>query len=278
MRWDIIITPRKSFLDLNLFEVWRYRDLMLLFVRRDFVRVYKQTILGPLWFFIQPLLTSFIFTLVFNKYAGIPTDGVPPVLFYLAGITPWNYFAECLKKTSVTFIEHKELFGKVYFPRVIVPMSIILTNLITFSIQFGLFLLFYAYFNIVGFSIRPNLYILFFPLLILLLAMLGMGFGLFVTSMTTRYRDLRFLVQFGVQLFMYATPVIYPLSEVPDKFKWIANINPMTSIIETFKLGFLGQGTFSWWALGWACFFSMLILSIGVLTFNRTEKFFMDSI
>jgi lipopolysaccharide transport system permease protein len=276
--WDIVITPRKSVFDLKLDEVWRYRDLMLLFVRRDFVKVYKQTILGPLWFLIQPLLTSVMFTVVFSNFAGIPTDGIPPMLFYLAGITPWNYFAECLKKTSNTFVEHKELFGKVYFPRVVMPLSIVITNLITFGIQLGLFLAFYAYFLLRGAPIEPNGFILLFPLLVLLLAMMGLGFGLLITSMTTRYRDLTFLVQFGVQLAMYATPVIYPLSEVPADYQWIVQLNPMAPIIETFKYGFLGQGTFSWAWLGYAGLFAFGILLLGTAVFNRTEKFFMDTV
>lgn len=276
--WDIIITPRNSLFDLRLDEVWRYRDLLLLFVRRDFVALYKQTILGPIWYFIQPLFTTLIFTVVFGNLAGISTDGIPPILFYLAGITNWNYFAECLNKTSTTFKDNQNIFGKVYFPRLVVPLSITLSNLIKYGIQFGLFLGFYAYFMLQGSIIEPNSAMLLFPLLVLMLAGLGLGFGLVVTSLTTKYRDLVFLIQFGVQLFMYATPVIYPLSEVPETYRWLSVLNPMTSIIETFKYGFLGQGIFEWSYLLYSLGFTVGILLLGTAIFNKTEKNFMDTV
>lgn len=276
--WDIIITPQKSLFDLKLREVWRYRDLLILFVRRDFVAVYKQTILGPLWFFIQPLFTTIIFTIIFGRLAGIPTDGIPPILFYLAGITCWNYFADCLSKTSDTFFSNQSIFGKVYFPRLVVPLSITITNLLKFGIQLLLFLGFYLFYYFRGATIQPNLHLLLFPLLVIMLAGLGLGFGLLVTSMTTKYRDLKFLLAFGVQLAMYATPVIYPLSEIPEEYQLYAVLNPMASIIETFKYGFLGHGTFSWIHLGYSLVFTILVLLAGTAVFNRTEKNFMDTV
>ncbi len=276
--WDTIITPKKPVFEINFREVWRYRDLLLLFVKRDFAQVYKQTILGPLWFLIQPLFTTFIFTVIFGNLAGISTDGIPPMLFYLAGITNWNYFAECLNKTSTTFRDNQQIFGKVYFARLVMPLSIVLFNLIKYGIQFGLFLLIYLYFALKGAPVQPNEYILLFPLLVFMLAGLGLGFGLIITSMTTKYRDLMFLVQFGVQLFMYATPVIYPLSEVPEKYQMLAALNPLTSVMETFKFGFLGEGTFSWAYLGYSFVFMWVVVLFGIAVFNKTEKTFMDTV
>ncbi|RMF30982.1 MAG: ABC transporter permease [Bacteroidetes bacterium] len=276
--WDTIITPKKPAFEINFREVWRYRDLLLLFVKRDFAQVYKQTILGPLWFLIQPLFTTLIFTVIFGNLAGISTDGIPPMLFYLAGITNWNYFAECLNKTSTTFRDNQQIFGKVYFARLVMPLSIVLFNLIKYGIQFGLFLLIYLYFALKGAPVQPNEYILLFPLLVFMLAGLGLGFGLIITSMTTKYRDLMFLVQFGVQLFMYATPVIYPLSEVPEQYQVLAALNPLTSIMETFKYGFLGEGTFSWAYLGYSFVFMWVVLLFGIAVFNKTEKTFMDTV
>ncbi len=277
-QWDIIITPRRSLLDLNLKEVWQYRDLMVLFVRRDLVAQYKQTLLGPLWYFIQPLFTTLIFTVIFGRLAGISTNGVPPMLFYLAGITCWNYFAECLNRTSGTFRDNQGIFGKVYFPRLTVPLSVIISSLIKFGIQFLLFLAFYVYFLAQGAAIQPNAAILLFPLLIILFAGLGLGFGLLITAMTTKYRDLVFLVQFGVQLAMYATPIIYPLSAVPPQYQWLVVLNPMTSLIETFKYSFLGQGVFSWTHLAYSAGFTVVLLLLSIIAFNRTERTFMDTV
>lgn len=282
--WDTIITPQKSLFDLKLGEVWRYRDLLTLFVRRDFVAQYKQTILGPLWHFVQPVLTTLMFTVVFGKLAGIPTDGVPPMLFYLAGLTNWNYFAACLGGTANTFVGNQGIFGKVYFPRLVTPLSIVASNLIKYGIQLLLFFGFYLYFWISAslhaspFTTQPNEYALLFPVLVLLLAGLGLGFGLLITSMTTKYRDLTVLLGFGVQLMMYATPVIYPLSEAPGRFRTWLVLNPMTSVIETFKYGFLGQGTFSWWHLGYSAAFTVVLLLAGVVVFNKTERNFMDTV
>lgn len=276
--WDIDITPANSLLSLNFREVWRYKDLMLLFVRRDFVAQYKQTILGPAWYVIQPVFTTIMFTFVFGKLAGIPTDGVPPVLFYLAGITNWNYFADCLNKTSTTFRDNQGIFGKVYFPRLVVPLSIVTSNLIKYGIQLILMIGFFLYYLAAGAAIQPNATLLLFPLLVLLISGLGLGFGLLITSMTTKYRDLVVLLQFGVQLLMYATPVIYPLSQIPEQYRWLVALNPMTSIIETFKYGLLGQGTFSWIYLGYSSIFTIVLLLVGTAIFNRTEKNFMDTV
>jgi len=276
--WTTIITPHRSLFDLKLKEVWRYRDLLTLFVRRDFVAQYKQTILGPLWHFVQPILTTLMFTVVFGKLAGIPTDGIPPMLFYLAGLTNWNYFASCLTGTANTFRGNQHLFGKVYFPRLVTPLSIVLSNLIKYGIQMLLFIGFYVYFLLKGTPLQPNIYILLFPVLVLLLAGMGLGFGLIITSMTTKYRDLSVLLTFGVQLMMYATPVIYPLSQIPERFRHLAVLNPMTSVIETFKYGILGQGTFSWVYLGYSASFTVVLLLVGVVVFNKTERNFMDTV
>lgn len=277
-QWDVVITPKKSLFELNLKEVWQYRDLLFLFVRRDIVAQYKQTILGPLWYFVQPILTTLMFTVVFGRIAKIPTDGLPPMLFYLAGVTNWNYFSSCLQNVSGTFRNNQGIFGKVYFPRLVTPFSIVISNMVKYGIQLLLFFGMYTYFALVGSEVAINNYALLFPLLVVLLAGLGLGFGLVVTSMTTKYRDLVFLLQFGIQLAMYATPVIYPLSQIPEQYQWVAAINPMTSVIETFKYGFLGQGTFSWGHLGYSFGFMVILLLAGIVTFNRTEKNFMDTV
>jgi len=276
--WDLIIQPQRRLFDLRLAELWRYRDLVMLFVRRDFVSVYKQTILGPLWYLIQPLLTTIIFTIVFGNIAGLPTDGLPEFLFYMSGTVIWSYFAECLNKTSVTFVQNANLFGKVYFPRLAVPVSILLSNLITFTIQFAFFLLFMGYFALRGAAIRPNAWILFTPVLLLIMAGLGLGFGIIISSLTTKYRDLRFLVSFGVQLLMYATPVIYPVSAIPAQFRPLILANPMTPIVETFRYAFLGAGTVNVYHLLYSFGFMVVVVFVGVLIFNRVEQTFMDTV
>ena len=276
-----IITPKKHLFDLNLKEIWAYRDLLMLFVRRDFVAVYKQTILGPLWFFIQPIFTTLIFTVIFGKLASIPTDGLPPILFYMCGITCWNYFAECLNKTSNTFVANANIFGKVYFPRLILPISIIISNLLKFGIQFMLFLCFLIYFYLNGYNVQPNYYMFLLPYLLFLMAGLGLGFGILISSLTTKYRDFQFLLIFGVQLFMYATPIVYPLSLAKEKlggYSWVTVANPMTSVIETFKYAFLGRGEFSWFNFGYSTLFMIVVLFIGTLTFNKVEQTFMDTV
>ena len=277
-QWDMLITPRRNLLDLRLGELWQARDLILLFVRRDFVAVYKQTILGPLWYLIQPLLTTIIFTFIFGNIAKLPTDGLPSFLFYMSGTVVWTYFASCLTKTSETFVSNANLFGKVYFPRLAVPISILISNLIAFAIQFALFLFFIGYFALGGTQVAPNIWILFTPVLLLMMAGLGLGFGILISSMTTKYRDLRFLVQFGVALLMYATPVIYPVSSIPEQFQWIILANPMTSIVEAFRYAFLGAGTLNPSHLLYSFGFMLVVVLIGTLVFNRVEQTFMDTV
>lgn len=279
--WDIEIGGRSSLLSLNLREVWRYRDLLMMYVHRDIVTFYKQTILGPLWFVIQPLLTTIMFMFVFGGIAGISTDGVPQAVFYLGGLVCWNYFADCLTKCSDTFNANQHIFGKVYFPRLVVPLSIIISNMIKMVIQFGLFAAVYTYYFITLGSFSPNWTLLLLPLLILMLGCLGLGFGLVISSLTTKYRDLRFLVSFGVQLWMYVTPVIYPLSVMkqnyPDKI-WAIVANPLTAITETFKYAFTGVGVFEWSYLLYSLAVTIAILLLGIVIFNRTQKNFMDVI
>lgn len=276
--WDLIITSRKKWYDLQLADVWRYRDLVALFVRRDFVSRYKQTILGPLWFIIQPLITSLVFTVIFGNIARLPTDGLPQYLFYLSGNVMWGYFSACLMNTSDTFVANAAIFGKVYFPRLVMPISIIISNLLSFAIQFVFFLGFMLYFLLKGADIKLTSWALALPLLIVLMAGLGLGFGIIISSMTTKYRDLRYLVSFGVSLWMYGTPVIYPVSSIPEGWQWVAAINPITPIIETFRAGFLGVGNAAWAGLGYSAGFMLIALFIGVVIFNRVEKTFIDTV
>jgi len=276
--WDMVIQPQRGLFDLRLGELWHARDLILLFVRRDFVAVYKQTILGPLWYLIQPLLTTVIFTFIFGNIAKLPTDGLPQFLFYMSGTVVWAYFSSCLTKTSDTFISNANLFGKVYFPRLAVPVSILASNLIAFGIQFGFFLLFMGYFALSGSLIRPNWWILLTPVFIFIMAGLGLGLGIIVSSLTTKYRDLRFLVQFGAQLLMYATPVIYPASSVPERFRWIILANPMTPIVEGFRYAFLGAGSVNTGQLLYSFGVMVVIAVLGVIMFNRVEATFMDTV
>lgn len=276
--WDLIIEPQTSLLDLNLKDVWRYRDLLWLLVKRDFVSFYKQTILGPLWFFIQPLFTTIIFTFIFGNLAGLSTDGLPQPLFYMAGITAWNYFADCLTKTSTVFRDNANIFGKVYFPRLIMPLSIVVSNLVRFGVQMLLFFMMMAYYAYSGGSFAPNAYVLLFPILVLQMALLGLGLGLVITALTTKYRDLAFLISFGVQLMMYATTVIYPLSAAPANYKWLIELNPMTGIIEAFRFGFLGQGELTFSSFGYSVAFTLVALVLGVIIFNKTEKTFVDTV
>ncbi len=276
--WTLVIRPKSGWFDLHLSDLWRYRDLIIMFVRRDFFSLYKQTILGPLWFFIQPLLTTLTFTVIFGNIAKLDTDGMPKVLFYLSGITAWNYFSDCLMKTSETFNVNASIFGKVFFPRLVVPLSVVISNLIKFGIQLLLFLAFYLYFLLGDNNIHPTSAILLLPVLLLMMAALGLGTGILVSSLTTKYRDLRFLVQFGTQLLMYTTPVIFPLSKLPEQYKWIMAANPMTPIIETFRYAFLGTGTFSWGLLGYSAAVTVIIFAVGIVLFNRVQKTFMDTV
>ncbi|MDO6436233.1 ABC transporter permease [Cyclobacterium sp. 1_MG-2023] len=276
-KWTLIIKPKTSWFDLHLKDIWTYRDLLLMFVKRDFIAVYKQTILGPLWFLIQPLLTTIMFILVFDKVAKIPTDSAPPALFYLSGLVIWNYFSSCLNKTSVTFTANAGIFGKVYFPRLIIPLSNVVSALIGFAIQLTLLLLLIAYHHwVLGINIQLNTYLIFIPFLLLLVAALGLGVGIIISSLTTKYRDMVHLVSFGTQLLMYATPVIYPLSFFEGKYKLFILANPLTPIIELFRYSLLGVGEFNPWHLLYSTLITFLSLFIGVLIFNRIEKSFMD--
>ena len=277
--WTLEIKPVSGWFNFHLKDVWRYRDLLMMFVRRDFVAVYKQTILGPFWFFLQPILTTITFTVVFGNIARISTDGIPPLLFYMSGIVSWGYFSDCLTRTSSTFVTNANIFGKVYFPRLVSPLSNIISLLMKFGIQLFLFTCFLIYYLMNGSAnVNPNMYILLTPYLLILMAGLGLGFGIIVSSLTTKYRDFSFLVSFGVQLLMYATPVIYPLSALPEKYKWIVLANPMTAIIDTFRFAFLGAGTFDPGNLIYSTIFMIVTLSIGILIFNRVEKTFMDTV
>lgn len=279
--WDIVITNRSKLLSLDLQELWRYRDLLAMYVKRDIITLYKQTILGPLWFIIQPLFTTIMFMFVFGGIAGISTDGIPQAVFYLAGLVCWNYFQDCLSKCSDTFNANQAIFGKVYFPRLVVPISIVISNIIKMAIQFALFIVVYIYYFTSGVNFNLNATIFLVPILIVMLGCLGLGFGMIISSMTTKYRDLRFLITFGIQLWMYATPVIYPLSVMKEsypKYIWVLVANPLTAILETFKYAFTGVGIFNWLYLCYSFFLSILILLTGIVIFNRVQRNFMDVI
>jgi lipopolysaccharide transport system permease protein len=276
--WDLDVKPQSSLFTLNLKDVWNYRDLLWLLVRRDFVSFYKQTILGPLWFFVQPLLTTVMFTLIFGTMGGFSTDELPKPLFYLAGITAWNYFADCITKTSTVFRDNANIFGKVYFPRLIMPLSIVVSNLVRFGVQFLLFLIVLAYYAFNGANFHITWAVTLFPLVVILMAALGLGAGMIISAMTTKYRDLAFLLTFGIQLLMYATTVIYPLASIDEKYRWIIIANPMTPLIETFRYGFLGKGSFSWGAFGYSTAVTVFFLLIGIIIFNKVEKDFVDTV
>ena len=281
----MVIKPRNKLFEVNLKEIWDYRDLLTLFVKRTITVQYKQTILGPLWWFIQPAFTVIMYMVVFGGIAGIPTDGIPQPLFYLGGVAMWQYFADCLGKTSSTFISNAGIFGKVYFPRLIMPLPNVISNVLRFAIQIGLFVVVYIYYAIIGQAPSPNWYLALFPLLVVMLAGLALGFGIIISSMTTKYRDLQILFSFFVSLWMYATPIVYPLSQVAGKEKFGIDLttamclNPVTPVIETFKHGALGAGQFVGW--GWLAYsfgFMLLVLSLGILIFNKVQKSFMDTV
>jgi lipopolysaccharide transport system permease protein len=279
--WLFEITPKNKFFSLNLKEVWQYRDLLMLFVKRDVVTVYKQTVLGPLWYLIQPLFTSITFTIIFNNVAGISTGTVPPFLFNLAGITVWNYFTSCLSGTSNTFNSNAGIFGKVYFPRIIVPLSIVISNLVKFGIQFFIFICFYLYYYFQGASIGMNGIALFFPLLIVMMGVLGLGLGMFISSLVTKYRDFSYLIGFGVQLLMYLSAVMYPMALIKEKlpnYGWLVQYNPLAYIIETTRYMLLNVGQISTWGLGYTAVLTVIVFFIGMLMFNRTEKSFIDTV
>lgn len=277
--WLFEISPKNTLLSLNLKEVWQYKDLLFLFVKRDVITLYKQTILGPLWYLIQPLFTSVIFTLVFNNVAGITTGEIPPFLFNLAGITTWNYFKECLTATSDTFKKNEAIFGKVYFPRMIVPMSIVVSNLLKFGIQLLIFIAFYIYYVVTNHNIQPNIYMFFFPVLVLFMGMLGLGLGMIISSMVTKYRDLTFLVSFGIQLLMYVSLVVIPLSLFQEKgIEWLVKYNPMAHVIETGRYMLLNEGTVSSFGIIYTSIITIIVLFVGIVIFNKTEKTFIDTI
>jgi lipopolysaccharide transport system permease protein len=279
--WSIVINSKHKLLDLNLGSLWQFRDLLFILVKRDFISFYKQTILGPIWFFVQPLFTTVTYIVIFGNIANVGTDGLPQGLFYLSGITMWNYFSDSLLKTSTVFRDNSNIFSKVYFPRLIIPLSIILSNLIKLGVQFILFLvLLFYYYKYQGFEINLDIYrvIFLFPMLILLMAFLGLSLGLIISALTTKYRDLSFLVNFGIQLMMYTTTVIYPLSITPSRLKKIISFNPMTGIIESFRNIFLGRGEMSFETLGYSIIFTIISLILGLIIFNKVEKNFIDTI
>lgn len=275
--WDHVIQSQTSLFDLRLNEVWHYRDLLFLFVRRDFVTVYKQTILGPLWFFIQPILTTITFTIIFGNVAQLSTDGAPRLVFYMAGITLWNYFSTCLTSVSGVFNANAGIFGKVYFPRLIMPLTIVISNLMKFLVQFVMFLVFVFYFYFQG-QIQPNFWILLTPIVIVLMAVISMGIGLILSSMTTKYKDLTMLIGFGIQLFMYATPVIYPSSSVPEGYQWLIKTNPLSGLFDYMRFAYLGVGDFNMSSLLYPACFAFGIMAIGVVVFNKVQKSFMDTV
>jgi lipopolysaccharide transport system permease protein len=280
--WTEVIKPKAHVFDLRLQELWRYRDLVAMFVRRDFVSNYKQTILGPIWFFLQPLITTFMYVIVFGKFAKLsPGGGIPDFAFFMAGVTIWNYFSENLNRTSTVFRDNAGIFGKVYFPRLTMPVSIVISNLVRFGIQFFLFLLVWIYFTFIDVKIQPHWWaISLTPLLLIIMGLLGLGLGMIITAMTTKYRDLVFLLAFGVQLLMYATPVVYPLSspKIGEQYRWFLKVNPMSPVLETFRYAFLGIGEFSWAYLLYSIGITLFFLSIGVVIFNRVEKTFTDTV
>ena len=276
--WSLIIRPQRAWWDLRLGDLWRYRDLIWMFVWRDFVAYYKQTILGPLWYLVQPVMTTVVFTIIFGNIAQLSTDGLPPFLFYLAGNTVWTYFSASLSNTSNTFTSNAGLFGKVYFPRLTMPLSIVISQIISFGIRFFVFLGFLIYFMVSGADVTPNWWILTLPVLIFIMAGLGLGLGIIISSLTTKYRDLQQLVTFGVQLLMYGTPVIYPLSSRDDTWRWLILANPMTPVVEVFRLAFLGTSALPPVYLLYSIAFVFVMLLIGVLIFNRVENTFMDTV
>ena len=276
--WDLVIQPKSKWYDLRLREILRYKDLLFLFVRRDFVALYKQTILGPIWFFIQPIITSLTFTVIFGNLAKISTDGLPQILFYMCGVTLWTYFSDTLTKTADTFTANANIFGKVYFPRMIVPLSVVVSNLIKLGVQFLLFVVTWIFYLTTAGNIHPNIAIFLMPVLVIIMGFLGLSLGIIISSLTTKYRDLKFLVVFGVQLMMYASPIVYPLSIVPEKYKWIILANPITSIIEAFKYAFLGVGEFNWYYLVYSATCTVVLFLIGLVIFHKVEKSFMDTV
>ena len=276
--WTEEIKSQNNLWSINFKELWHYRDLLVMFVKKDFITFYKQTILGPLWFLIQPILTMLTFVVLFGQVAKLSTDGLPQIVFYLAGITIWNYFSEALTKTATVFKDNAAIFGKVYFPRLIMPMSIVCSGLLKFFVQFGLFVLVVFYYTFITREIHPNLWVLATPLLVLMMALFALGLGMIFSSLTTKYKDLIFLLTFGIQLFMYATPVVYPISAIPEKYQYLVLLNPLTSIFECFRYGYLGSGSFEPISLLFSSISILILLVLGTLIFNKVEKSFMDTV
>jgi lipopolysaccharide transport system permease protein len=278
MNWSNVIQADAQLSNVKPKEIWLYRDLIRLFVWRDFVSVYKQTVLGPLWFVFQPMITTIVYTIVFSKIARISTNDVPPFLFYMVAVLPWSYFSSCLTTTSNTFLSNAGLFGKIYFPRLIMPITVVISNLLTFCFQFLIFLAVYAFYLISGAELYPNLMILLTPLLLLLMGAQAVGVGMIISSLTTRYKDLLFVLGFGVQLWMYATPVVYPLSQVPEKWHWLIFLNPMTAPMESFRYAFFGTGGCSFTQLALSVLITLIIFTVGLILFSRAERTFIDTI
>ena len=276
--WTEEIKSQNTLFSINFKEVWHYRDLLLMLVKRDYITFYKQTILGPIWFFIQPLITTVVYLVLFGQIAKLSTDGAPQIAFYLAGITIWNYFSEALTKSSTVFKDNANLFGKVYFPRLIMPLAIVCSGLMKFAIQFGLFIAVVLYFTFINPKIHPNLWVLITPFLVLLMATFALGLGMIFSSLTTKYKDLVFLLSFGIQLFMYATPVVYPTSAIPTKFAWLLHINPLTGIFECFRYAYLGTGSFQPIDLLLSTILIGILFFIGIVIYNKVEKSFMDTV
>jgi lipopolysaccharide transport system permease protein len=276
--WTTIIKSKPKFFNFNIRELIHYRDLIFLFIKRDFIAYYQQTILGPFWYIVQPLLTTIVFTIVFGQIARIPTDGIPAPLFYMAGLTIWNYFSSCLSSTSNIFVGNAGIFGKVYFPRLTVPISSVISNFIKFIIQFSLFIGFFIFYIISGSKIIPNIFLVLIPVLLLQVAILGLGCGILLSSLTTKYRDMGFLVGFGLQLWMYATPIVYPISQVSEKWRWVFVVNPMAQIVELFKYAFIGTGSFNLKYYLISVITTLVILFLGLIMFNKVEKTFMDRV
>jgi lipopolysaccharide transport system permease protein len=276
--WDMIIEPKTSWFDLRLNELWQYKDLLFIMVKRDFIAAYKQTILGPIWHFLQPLFTTIVFVVVFGRIARIPTDNIPPPLFYLCGLTLWNYFSACLNGTSNTFIANAAIFGKVYFPRLIIPLSVVISNAIKLGVQFLLLIAMLLYYSLSGYPINIGLNIFWIPLLILIVALLGLAIGILISALTTKYRDISVLMAFGVQLLMYATPVIYPLSFINGKYKTLIGLNPLTWLTEAFRNGLLGEGVINLAMLGYSTVVTSILLLASIMVFSKVEKTFMDTV
>ena len=276
--WDFLIKPKTGWLDINLGELYRYRDLVYMFVKRDFVTFYKQTILGPIWYIIQPLINTLVFTIIFGKIAKVSTDGTPPFIFYMVGTVAWGYFATCLQTTSNTFVKNSQIFGKVYFPRLTMPVANVIISLLQFGIQFVVFLGFLLYFLWQGAEVYPNALIFAMPLILLQMAVMGLGFGILISSLTTKYRDLTFVMTFAIQIWMYATPIVYPLSIVPEKYRLLVALNPMTFVVEFFRAAFLGTSSIELVHIAISVTITLLVFIAGVIMFSRIEKTFMDTI